>query len=368
MSRPTTEAAMIELQRVFLGTRSQLLAASYQLAVSRAARVSSFQGHAARFMFDLHHFVAGELNLVVLVDTVDELHARVRVRALPYDLSPRDRFGIGRRAATRFLDALESEWSKPLRAMAEPGWYPDVTGRFGHRYWDGVEWTPWVWQGDTLWTDHPHRSGSYWVRVRRGALRLGQPMIIIDHDPRSWLEPPLYAPARLRSRGRRWRNLAREQWRIAIPLTVGLAFALGIAALIAVRGSNGEPRGPSTVHTVGGVARYPDGAEVVVLAWEGDTPGSRSEQSVLVKVCAGRRSVRVGAENIIVTGFRRDPFVAHPSTAREPALRSGDVPAHQCTEGWVAVGTTGAPVSAVSWGDEGRPLHTWYLFGRPPGS
>ena len=27
---------------------------------------------------------------------------------------------------------------------AAPGWYPDSTGRFVTRYWDGTVWTPWV--------------------------------------------------------------------------------------------------------------------------------------------------------------------------------------------------------------------------------
>ena len=35
------------------------------------------------------------------------------------------------------------------RFRAGPGWYPDPTARFDHRYWDG-----------TMWTDHVSRGGQ----------------------------------------------------------------------------------------------------------------------------------------------------------------------------------------------------------------
>lgn len=44
-----------------------------------------------------------------------------------------------------------------IPTAAGEGWYPDPTGRFENRYWDGQEWTEHVARGGEETTDPPNR-------------------------------------------------------------------------------------------------------------------------------------------------------------------------------------------------------------------
>jgi hypothetical protein len=41
----------------------------------------------------------------------------------------------------------------PVTAGPAPGWFPDPSGRFDHRWWDGTRWTETVSRGGTQTTD-----------------------------------------------------------------------------------------------------------------------------------------------------------------------------------------------------------------------
>lgn len=64
-------------------------------------------------------------------------------------------------------------------STAPPGWYPDPTGRQGHRYWNGALWTPWSVQADGVVRStslavaaEGSRTKRPWGRGRRVAVAL----------------------------------------------------------------------------------------------------------------------------------------------------------------------------------------------------
>ena len=212
---------MAQVERVLLGSRAQVLAAAYASVATRGHFVERFDFMAGKFTFTKFGCGFLEFSVAVTVDEEDDLHSRVTVKAFRVG----DGFRLerlARRIATRYLDRVQGEWAKPLRAYCAPGWYSDVTGRFPKRYWDGQLWTPWVWWRDTLLLDHPTGGGNWFTLHRKNTRVTPQPVVIITELHQKWLPPPLYREGHLWSRPQRWRygvqlGFARRPTRVGSP-------------------------------------------------------------------------------------------------------------------------------------------------------
>ena len=258
-----------------------------------------------------------------------------------------------------------------MRAFAEPGWYRDPLRAQAQRYWDGQEWTPWVFWRDHLGLDWPN-DPDHWVVMRAPTtFNLGRGGFVVRRRPRLALSPPIYHPGFLLGR-RRIRTIVWKHRVLAfVPLVL---LVIGVGMFVWFLGSSPPPTRPiPTVNSswiaamtrrtkpIGAPHRYRDGVSVNAVGYQltASESGATRDVDVEIEVCADYRGANVpGAVAIETANGRRH----HGTTSTRAPMFVGGFVQGGCRRGWitVAIPSTAKPINVV-WGGGHRARVRWRL-------
>jgi hypothetical protein len=377
---PANIAGVERIEQVVMGTQAQVLAAAYESVVMRGNFIERFEPYRSQFSFREYNRIVGVVvDITVAARAIDDTHTRVVVTARDADAESHwgDTFGLNRRAAQRVIDHLEDAWAKPLRALADPGWYPDPLHLTWTRYWDGAGWTPWVWCRDGLALDF-NGDPDIWVATDAPAtFNLGLGGVTIRQRPWLWLPPPLYNEHVLLGKRRVDRLVFKWQALALVPMLVGLLVVTLLVSNPWAESSRAEPdsvalsnmfgrdtpQPAAATAPVGQWHRYDDGVSVRVIGYT-ITPSepTRTDRDldVDVEVCTRSGVAIVQSSITVVTADAR--YVGRESdTTHEPAFRGGSLRAG-CRRGWItAVVPADAQPTEFDWGGFGRGHARWLV-------
>ena len=214
---------MGDYERVLRGTRSQVFAAAYRGVIARHHEMGRVDIRRASFVFfTLPTPWCKAYRVTVTVHAVDADRTGIFIETNDQDFYGGTifDFGTGKRIAERVFRDAEAAWAQPLDAFGRHGWYRDPVGRYTGRYWDGAQWSPWVWRRDQLSLDAPESAK---LVARRTEFVPGIPCVWIQRERRKWLPPPIVAVRALRGWRGRLVVVAKNIAVFTLALLVGVA-------------------------------------------------------------------------------------------------------------------------------------------------
>lgn len=111
----------------------------------------------------------------------------------------------------------------------EPGWYPDPTGRFEHRYWSGAGWTEWVLVAGSQQVDRFWEGTRIGGEVQRSSS--SHPSAAVAAGSTGAPDPGAARPSRAALRDRLARPRPHASPHAAVAAVAGVAVVIGIVAL-----------------------------------------------------------------------------------------------------------------------------------------